>query len=327
MKIKIVILLFAVTISITGCSSISMKQLSDDTYSIHKVDHKGVFGSKAAMIEEVEARANDLAVAQGGKVSGISSNYTPPGIGVFATYTYEFRISPIKNDLDKELASRVSSRCIYKASITYDDGISTADSLAKAVVMKCRYECIDAQIIANNLSVSSKGNIQAQCMDQALGQILELRHTKRNGGDAKKFGNVLYIKRRDDSHFKLAVSWSSITTKNELTLYCQKGTDGNSINMHNIQISGVSLLKDLGLGEKLDSLTKLSVNDSPTYFFQESGISGKIIDPSPDIMKYFNGKSEIVINNGMYSIAFPASNYRDALRELGKECPTLDVSI
>lgn len=84
---------------LTGCTSATLVQLSDDTYMIYKEDHAGIFGNPAKMKAGVYSEAREFAAKQGKVMIPISFETTPPGPMIWPKYEYQFRLVDKKSDL------------------------------------------------------------------------------------------------------------------------------------------------------------------------------------------------------------------------------------
>jgi len=316
-----------VVMIVTACSSSAIKKLSDDTYVIYKEDHRGVFGSASSLKAGVINEANDFAAEKGGVAIEVLSEFHPVGIlGDWATYKYEFRVATISRSLDKTAISNVSSRCLIDRVIDYDDGIANVDAIAKAVARKCYKHCVTDIIVANNMSVSRESSLYESCKDQASDAIFQTRHIKREGGEVKRYGSLLYIKRRGDSHYKILLSAYDTSNKIEFLINCQKGIDSINVNMHNIEISGLSLFEMLKLNNSTEDLVQLNVNDEKLSWYRGSDQEEpRISIPSPRLNKFFPSSETLIVGSAGNEIEFYLGGYRDALKEIESECPTVKM--
>ena len=321
------IFVLSLLVLLSGCASASLQKLSQDTFSIYKEDHRGMFGSKSSFIDDVKSEAQAVAKSNGGRAVGISSFYTPPGPAQWATFKYEFRVVNQNINFDQTTIDNISSRCLINAVADYDDGISDANSIAKAVVNKCKNECIYDPMNAYNLSIKSKDNLRASCLEKATDTIFQVRHIKRDEGEVKRFGKLLYVKRRGDSHYQILLSLFDVTNKIEFNVNCQRGTDSNSVDMHNIELIGNELFDTLGLESEESDVVKLYVNSKPVYFLISDKEGAGLVVPSANLEDFFSSTEKIFIKNNKNIIEFSTGGYRDAIKIIETECSTVSSKI
>ena len=66
----------------------------ENTYTMYKVDKRGIFGNPATMRNKVIKKAHNFAKERGKKIEFVSQEKTLMSPGVFATFTYIFRLVP-----------------------------------------------------------------------------------------------------------------------------------------------------------------------------------------------------------------------------------------
>jgi len=106
MKIKTVLVPFALAVLFTGCSNPGIVKLSPDTYMLSRADRAGIFGNTAALKAGVIQDANEFAEKQGKVAIPINVAQTPVYPGHFATVEYQFRVVD-KNDPEAKRTSLV----------------------------------------------------------------------------------------------------------------------------------------------------------------------------------------------------------------------------
>jgi len=83
--------LMLASITLSGCGSSGVLQVSPDTYLISRTSAAGAFASKAGMMKSVIEEANKFSESKGKIPIAISSNFSRPTIG-FPTFEYQFRV-------------------------------------------------------------------------------------------------------------------------------------------------------------------------------------------------------------------------------------------
>jgi len=316
-----------VTLFLTvGCSNSTVKQLKNDIYVIYKEDHRGIFGTAQSFKNSVYKEAEIIAKRHNGVVVEVSSQFTPVGLGFaqWATFKYEFRVVNPENYVSPVAASEVSEFCMLGALAIFDDGHSNVETLARAVVRQCENECVGDQMKANNLSAKSEASLRNKCTGQALDSIFLARHVKRDGGELKKYGRFIYLKRKGDSLFINGLSVRDVTGEAELMLHCQVGVDSASINMHRVELSGHSIFSDFKIDKFDYNIAKLDVNGKPTDWAVGSKDSAFILTiPSPVLDDIYMPSERLTIQNDDYKLEFRIGGYRDAIKKMKAECESM----
>ena len=321
---KNILSVLILVILVTACSSSTIKKISGDTYVIYKEDHRGVFGSANSLKAGVISEADDFAKNNGGVAVKISSEFHPVGIlGDWATYKYEFRVATISNSLNKTAISNMSSRCLIDRVADFDDGVTNVESIAKAVVKRCYKHCVTNTIIANNMSINREASLYESCIDQASDAIFQKRYIKREGGEIKRYGSLLYVKRRGDDHYQITLSAFDVSNEIEFSINCQNGVESNNVNMHNIEISGPPLFEILQLKNSTEDIIQLDVNNEKMNWYKNPDQEEpRVSIPSPRLNAFFSSET-LSIGIGSNKIEFSLSRYRDALKKINNECPTV----
>lgn len=310
---------------LTGCASTAIQRASEDTFIIYKEDHRGIFGSKKSFIDGVINEAQDFAKSKGGMAVEIASFYTGPGLGQWATFKYEFRIANSNIKLDKTAIDNMYSRCLIEKVADYDDG-SDVNIIAKVVTNKCKKECVYEPMKVYNLSSNSEEKLRSSCLERATDTIFQVRYIKRNDGDVKRFGNILYVKRRGDAHHKMLLSIFDVTSKIEFNFNCQKGAYSNSVDMHNIELTGAELYGILGLKKDVDT-ANLNINGKNIYFLSEDKERERLTLPNANLADFFSPTEKIVVSNDQNIIEFSTAGYRDAINSIITECSFITTQI
>jgi hypothetical protein len=92
LKFPFIIVGIALVISLSGCGIPEPREISPGIYSIYKRDTAGIFGNPNKMQNDVVAKANSFAAAQGRIAAPVAASFTPMGggPGQFASFDYKF---------------------------------------------------------------------------------------------------------------------------------------------------------------------------------------------------------------------------------------------